>query len=74
MELTLTHTGEQQQVAVDINGRFSHHFSLSALPPLEKDPTGTPRPPRNPKVYGRALYHALFPTASPAANALANRP
>ena len=74
MELTLARTNKGQQIAVNVDGRFSHHFDLSALPPLEKDTNGTPLPPLNPKVYGRALFQALFPAGSLAAAALADRP
>ncbi len=74
MELTLSPTAKAQQIAVTVDGRFSHHFNLGDLVPNEKKPGGLPQPLADPQTYGRAVYEALFPTGRPSAAALAARP
>ena len=74
MELTLEQTGDGRQIAVGVDGRFSHHFDLFDLVPIDHNPEGPPQPVDDPQAYGRAAYQALFPPDSPAAQALADRP
>jgi tetratricopeptide (TPR) repeat protein len=78
MELTLT-TQSATQVAVHCDGQFSHSFDLLSLAPDPAVPGGPPLIPAyagidDPVAYGQAVYQALFPPGSLAAQALARGP
>lgn len=73
MELTLTYqTGTQ--IAVQCDGQSSHTFDLLTLAPDPALPGRPPQPLLDPVAYGTALYAALFPPQSLAAQALAAGP
>lgn len=66
MELTLIpQPADPPQVAVHINGRYTHTFPLA---PLQ---LGDDAPPADAVAYGRSLYRALFPPDGEAAQTLA---
>jgi len=73
MELTLTRQAGTQ-VAVTCDGKSSHNFDLLSLIPDEKIPNRPPQPLENPLAYGEAVFRALFPADTLAAQALAHRP
>jgi tetratricopeptide (TPR) repeat protein len=72
MEITLTRQ-EETHVTVTCDGQPSHTFDLAILliPHNEKD---LPHPLDDPVTYGKAIYTALFPPATPAQRALQNAP
>src|SRR5579859_3039734 len=73
MELTLTRqNGTQVQVACD--GQLSHSFDLQSLVPATKGQPGLPQPLKDPVIYGKTAYQALFPAGSLARRALDAKP
>ncbi len=67
MELTLTRQSKTH-VTVTCDGQPSHTFDLQTLLPNKE--SGLPQPLDDPVTYGKAIYQALFPPATPAARTL----
>jgi len=73
LELTLSRPDiHQTQVAVTCNDQPSHIFDLRTMIPNKTN--GLPHPIDDPIAYGTALYAALFPSDSPAWQAIDRRP
>ncbi len=73
MELSLT-AQTDNQIAVTCDDRPSHSFDLSSVVPDPAIPERPPHPLADPVGYGQAIYQALFPSGSPANQALAAKP
>jgi tetratricopeptide (TPR) repeat protein len=74
VELIVSRQNHAVQVAVHCQDQFSHHFDLRQLIPAEHLPGRPPQPLADPLTYGRAVYAALFPAHTLAAQQLAQEP
>lgn len=74
MELILAHQTDQHdtKISVTCDGKFSHTFDLLAL--LPNDDKSIHALDGNPVAYGNAIYVALFPSGTPAQQALSKAP